>query len=689
MDKIFHIFHNNNTVIYRSFLFIITIVLIVLLFPTAASFKYDYSKGKPWMYKTLIAPFDFPIYKTEAEIEKEKEYLLQNFEPYYYADGEIYKEVLINYNSSFDAEWDSDAGLKNTARDVVKSLGESIINDIYKRGIIVVDKDVEKRDKESLIKLVVNNSAIKVEIGSIYNVKSADDFAKMMIDVSGIGDKEKAVLHRVIQKSIAQNVFFDEEKTSRAKEELFAGISLSRGMVQKGEKIIDKGDVVSQENYRVLKSLEKDYKTLLGEEHNATLVYVGQTILATSMMLIFFMYFFFFRRDIYEENKKIVLLLFVILMILFLVSFTAQFNSDYLYIVPVCILPILIRAFFDSKLAIYIHLIAVLILGFIVPDSFTFIVLQIVAGITAVVSIFNLHRRAQFFITSFFIMIAYFVVYTGIHLFEDGSLEGYQYSDLLLFAGSAFFSLFAYPLIYIFEKVFGIVTDVSLLELSDTNSRVLRKLAVKAPGTFHHSNQVAILAEEAIREIGGNALLVRTGAMYHDIGKMDNAIYFTENQTNGINPHDDLTNEESSRIIRNHVIKGVEMAKKNNLPEQVIDFIRTHHGTRKTEYFYKKQMIDNPDEELSEKDYTYHGPIPFSKETAVLMIADSVEAASKSIVAPDEQKISALVEGIVENLLATNQLMNADITLKDIRVVKKVMKRQLMNIYHLRIEYPD
>ncbi|MEA3505391.1 MAG: HDIG domain-containing protein, partial [Bacteroidota bacterium] len=557
------------------------------------------------------------------------------------------------------------------------------------RGILLVNEDIEKKSDGFIIRLVKDNIALKFKIGDLFTVKSADEYSKKVINASDISTLKKAMLLRVIQKSIEQNIFYDEQKSKDAKKELLSDISLTRGMVQKGEKIIAKGEVVTQQSYRNLKSLEKDFSMRLGENYSSKFIYLGHGILIVVMMMIFFIYIFFFRKDVYEENKKIVLILFVILMIVMLTSFTSQYNPDFLYIVPIAILPILIRAFFDARLAIYVHLIAVMIFGFIVPDSFNFVVMQIVAGIVAVVSIFNLHRRAQFFITSFFIMISYFVVYTGLHLLGQGSFENYQYTDLVLLAGSAVLSLFAYPLIYIFEKVFGIVTDVTLLELSDTNGKLLRRLAVVAPGTFHHSNQVAILAEEAIREIGGNALLVRAGALYHDIGKMDTPIFFTENQSNGINPHDDLSNEESSRIIRSHVIKGVELAKKNNLPEQLIDFIRTHHGTRKTEYFYVRQKLDNPDEGLSEKNYTYHGPIPFSKETAVLMIADSVEAASKSMTAPDEQKISALVESVVAKLFESNQLMNADITLRDIRAVKKILKRQLMNIYHLRIEYPD
>jgi putative nucleotidyltransferase with HDIG domain len=331
----------------------------------------------------------------------------------------------------------------------------------------------------------------------------------------------------------------------------------------------------------------------------------------------------------------------------------------------------------------------VLLIGFFAPESFNFVILNVVAGMIAIMSIVQIHRRGQFFLTSLWVFLAYAVTYTGIALMQGEGLQSIEYANYGLFAGNAILTLFAYPLIYIFERTFSMVTDVTLLELSDTNTPLLRKLLTKSPGTFQHSMQVANLAEEAIREIGGNALLVRAGALYHDIGKMDMPIYFIENQKAGINPHDELTYEESARIIVSHVIKGVEMAKRKRLPEQIIDFIRTHHGTRRADYFYIKQKQENPEEQVDEKTFSYQGPIPFSKETAVLMMADSAEAASRSINAPDENKINNLVDSIVDKLFEENQLNNADITLKDIHTVKKVLKRQLMNIYHVRIAYPE
>ena len=287
------------------------------------------------------------------------------------------------------------------------------------------------------------------------------------------------------------------------------------------------------------------------------------------------------------------------------------------------------------------------------------------------------------------IFVTYSVIYTGMTLIKAGSIEGMNYFYFALFAGSAVLTLFSYPVIFLFEKIFGLITDVTLLDISNTNNKLLRELALKAPGTFQHSMQMANLAEEAVYEIGGNPLLVRTGAMYHDIGKINEPFYFIENQSTGVNPHDELTYEESAGIIIDHVISGVEKAKKFKLPEQIIDFIRTHHGTRKTEYFYTLAKRDNPDEEIDQDIYTYHGPEPFSKETSVLMMADTVEAASRAMKKPDEESISNLVENVINKQIESHQFDNADITLRDIRKIKKIFKKKLLNIYHLRIEYPE
>ena len=403
-------------------------------------------------------------------------------------------------------------------------------------------------------------------------------------------------------------------------------------------------------------------------------------------VLVFFL--MFFRKDIFNDNAKITFILFVIILQVLMSKSAINSQLFSIYLLPFCILPIIIRAFYDTRVALFVHLITVLIISFMAPNRFEFAFIELLAGMVAIFSIVNMRNRSQIFISAMVIFITYSISYVSITIIQEGGGEVITWLDIAWFAISAILTLFSYPLIFIFEKIFGFTSDVSLLELSDTNGKLLRKLASIAPGTFQHSLQVANIAEEAIYEIGGNALLVRTGALYHDIGKMEIPMYFIENQANGMNPHEDMSFDESAAIIISHVIKGVEIAKAHNLPEQIIDFIRTHHGTSLTAYFYRSYQKAFPEEIINETKFHYHGPIPFSKETAVLMMADSVEAASRSLKKYDVESIDNLVESIINTQIEQNQFVNADITFKDINTLKKIFKKKIMSIYHVRVEYP-
>jgi len=373
----------------------------------------------------------------------------------------------------------------------------------------------------------------------------------------------------------------------------------------------------------------------------------------------------------------------------FVTSMTIRFNEEVLYLIPICIVPIMIKVFFDTRLALFVHIVTIIIIGFLVPNSFEFIFLQLIAGIISIISVADLKKRSQLFITSFLIFITYSATYFGMTIMQEGTTENIYSYYFIWFAGSSTLTLISYPLIYINEKIFGLATDFSLIELSDTNSKLLRELSMKAPGTFQHSLQVANLAQEAIYQIGGNPMLVRTGALYHDIGKTDMPMFFIENQTVGLNPHDELLYEDSAKIIISHVIKGVEKARKAKIPEYVIDFIRTHHGTTKTRFFYNLFIKNNPNIAIDASIFTYKGPIPYSKETAVIMMADAVEAASRSIKLPDEDKISVLVDTIINFQIEQEQFINSNITFRDISTIKKVFKKKLINIFHIRVEYPQ
>jgi putative nucleotidyltransferase with HDIG domain len=401
-----------------------------------------------------------------------------------------------------------------------------------------------------------------------------------------------------------------------------------------------------------------------------------------------FLFFWLFRKDIFEDNHKMTFILLIVCLMVFMASLGIRFGIQSIYILPFCILPVMVRTFFDTRIAMFTHLTTCLIIGLHAPNPFEFVFIQLIGGIIAIFSILNLRKRAQLFFSVTIIFIAYSLSYFGISIIQEGKLSSIEWSNIAWFALSAGLTLFSYPLIYLFEKIFGFISDVSLMELSDINSPLLRELALRAPGTFQHSLQVANLAEEAIMAVGGSSLLVRTGALYHDIGKMEMPMYFIENQYTGVNPHDELSYEDSAKIITGHVNKGIEIAKKNNLPDSLIDFIRTHHGTTKAQYFYLSFLKNFPGEAIDEKSFQYPGPIPFSKETAVLMMADSVEAASRSLKKYEAEIIEELVEKVIDRQIEQDQFINADITFKNINTIKKIFKKKLLNMYHLRIEYP-
>ncbi len=689
MKKFLSFIRHNYQDIYKTFLFILAIGLLLVIFPQTGMFKYEFFKGTPWLHEDLFAPYDFAINKSSEEIDKEKESLLTGIKPYFIFQDDVLETARIHLEEEFERMWlQQDAKLLNKERIKIRNkeaVGQ-VLEKVFYQGILKPDLVLEGMSATDAIVLIRNNVAQESFLGSLLNMQSAKEFIYTNLDK--YNNIERNFLASLIFEVLNYNVFYDVAKTNNEKESVLTGISLTHGMLQTGEKIISRGELVTHDRYIILQSLKNSYEQQLGASRKYYLIILGQIMLTMITMGVLALFLVFFRKDIYADNKKMVLIILIIILMVFIASLVINYNPDYIYIIPICLVPIIIRAFFDTRLAMFVNLITVIIIGFMVPNSFEFVFLQMIAGIVAVLSIVNLQRRSQFFLTAIWIFVTYSVIYIGLNLIQEGSLNGVKTIYFGLFAGSAVLTLFSYLLIYVFEKIFGLITDVTLIELANTNNTLLRELSLKAPGTFQHSLQVANLAEEAIYAVGGSAMLVRAGALYHDIGKMDMPAYFIENQTTGINSHDDLTYEESARIIINHVIGGIEKAKKHKLPEQIIDFIRTHHGTRKVEYFYIMKMREEPEEKVDESEFTYPGPIPFSKETAVLMMADSVEAASRSLKEYDEEKIDSLVESIINKQLETNQFDNSDITLKEISKIKKILKTRLMTIYHIRIEYP-
>ena len=523
----------------------------------------------------------------------------------------------------------------------------------------------------------------------IYTQKSAYEFVTK--SVSEYLDSNSRILKYPdyfkginLYEFINPNLFYDQNTSETVKQDMLK-ISLTKGKVVSGEKIITQGEIINEKLFRILESLKYEYENRLGTDYSSNIILLGQIIFVLACIGVLFLFLLNFRSEILRHSLKTAF----ILMVVIILVIASRFGINYLYAIPFALIPIIIKTFYDARLALFIHIVTVMLVGFIAPNGFEFVFLSFIAGIVAIFSLTNLYRRSKLFLSAGLVFLSYSFVYFGLAITQEGNFSGIELNNFVYFAINGSLVLLAYPLIYIFEKIFGFLSDLTLMELADTNQKLLRNLAEKAPGTFQHSMQVANLAEEAIYKIGGNPLLVRTGALYHDIGKMNNPIYFIENQRTGFNPHDTHEFDESARIIISHVNDGVEMAKKHALPEKLIDFIRTHHGTTKVQYFYRSYIKKFPEKEVDVNMFTYPGPKPYSKETAVLMMADSVEAASRSLSSVDEETISNLVENIINDQMNEGQFDNVDINFKDITLIKTVFKDKLRNIYHARIKYPE
>ena len=682
MVKIFNFFIKHKSIAYKIFLIFLSSFIIVYLFPREGKFKYEFQKGKVWQYATYFAPFDFSILKSDKELNNDKQNIIESFNPYYRIDNTIKTKVFEDYNTKI-SEYFSD--LKNEKLyDSLFLYGKSILDDIYNYGVISTN---ELKPDINEIFLIDDNIEIPISIEQLFDPSSLFNYLSKKIKLNPY-IRYKESFNDLFFDLIVPNVFYDEKFNLEAQKSLLNQISLSRGVIRKGELIIAQGEVVADEQINILNSLRMEFLTREIDSSSSNSIVFGYSIL---MFLIFFLLIMFlnkYRLDIYNDNRKLTFIFFNILLMVVLSTIILKYNPKFIYAAPICITPLVIKVFFDTRLALFIHLIIVLSIGFIVPNSFEFIFLQMIAGIIATQSITQFYRRANIFIAVSQILLVYFLAYFSFSVIQEGNFKGLELIVVGLFILNGLFILFVLPLIYIYEKVFGLVSDVSLLELTDTNSPLLKELSDKAPGTFHHSLQVANLAEAAANEINANTLLIRVGALYHDIGKLKHPNYYTENLSGNKSVHEDLSPINSAKLIIDHVEDGVIIAKKNNLPERVIDFIKTHHGTSLVYYFYKKNEELKNDDYLKE-DFQYPGPKPFSKETAILMMADSVEAASKSLKNPNAEQLEEFVNKIVSDKMNENQFDSSDITLKEIEIVKNILFKKLVNIYQLRIEYPE
>ncbi|MDN5285527.1 MAG: transrane family protein [Mucilaginibacter sp.] len=668
----------------KFLMMVVSICLIVYSLPKQAKFSYEIQEGRIWNQKDLISPYNFAILKTAQDIQNDRKNALASITPIYQLNPGIAQQLLEGFRNDLEIKWHN-SGIDERQKEKYIAAGYNLLKEIYSRGVLVLNPKYQQGRQGYPITILEKNVATDKNTTELYTKEQALAYCNQIL--SQRTDLNKAFLLDLLQNRIQSNVVYDDKLTARLEAEVLEGISLTHGMVQKGDVIVAKGSVVNDEVYQKLESYKKAFEDNARINGNPKLVLMGQFLLVSITIALLMIFLYLFRRDIYDDNRLVSLILLVITAMLFTLSMAIKMQLPNLYYIPYCIVPIIIRILFDTRLALNIHLLVVLIAGFFVPNSFEFAYFEITAGMVSIYSIKNLIRREQFLISAVIITLTYFVAFLGISLIREGSLVTMEWMGFIPFVVSVLLTLLAYPLIYLFEKIFAITSDITLIELTNTNAPLLREMAFTAPGTFQHSLQVANLAENAIYTIGGNALLVRAGALYHDIGKMENPLFFVENQSSGFNPHDKLPYEESAQIIIRHVYKGIEMAQKANIPEIVIDFIRTHHGNTRVDYFYQSFLKNFPEKIINENTFRYPGPIPFSKEAGVLMLADSVEAASRSLKEPDEKSISNLVDRIVKYKLDQNQLKDSNITLKDIETIKEIFKRMLMSIYHVRIDY--
>ena len=682
MNQFLPILYKNNALLYKVFLFIVTTVFLVYLFPKSGSFRYSFENGKPWQSENLYAPFDFAIEKSKTELQLEKERIIEDSPVFFDVDTTRFQSIKNNYNLAFERDFFEVSN--NQQKLELYAVGLLIIEKIYQVGLL--DENYGYDPKQVITVLINKTQDRIVNYEEFLPQSELNNFVETLLK-NNINESYWKTFKSIFFDLVVPNATFNASLTEVALDERLSQMSLVRGRVDKGTLIISKGEVVQGDKLAMLKSLESEYESQVWSESNYVWILAAYSVLVALALLMLFLFLRMYRPEIFLNNTKVTFIFFNIALMVFLTTLVLKFNAAYIYVVPLCILPLILKAFFDARLGLFAHVITVLLLGFVVANNYEYMFLQIIAGIVTILTVSELYKRANLFISVGQITLIYMVSYFAFYVIHEGSIDGLKWENFLLFVLCGLATLFVQPLIYAYEKLFGLVSDVSLLELSDTNSSLLKELSDKAPGTFHHSLNVANLAESAANEIRANAMLVRVGALYHDIGKMSNPTYFTENQTTGTNPHEELSPKESARIIIDHVIKGIEIAKKYNLPDRVIDFIRTHHGTSFVRYFYNKQKELNLD--FDPEDFKYNGPKPFSKETAILMMCDSVEAASKSLKEPTSTSINNFVDSIISSQIKADQFLNANITFKDIESIKKVLKSKLANMYHLRIEYPE
>lgn len=687
MSKFYKKLKSYTKIIIQASLFILTAVALYFILPGEPKFKYEYQKGFPWRHENLIAPFDFAILKTAKEVEEEKAEQINTLIPYFVNDTAKYKAELLELKQGFNLTQDS----LNIDKQIVFGILQEKLKELYSAGILQFSSDSYKElEGKTEIKKRSGTLVDKIEVSQLHSEKTAYNILNATRQNLLDNNTNRNWLSELpLEKYISANLSLDEVTTQKEIDELTLNLSATRGMIKLGERIILQGEIVDGDKFQVLESLKASYEQERGKGISRYMVATGKSFLIIILLGLIFAFLFIYRRDIINQLNKLSFLLLIMVAMVLLSHIIDSIPSLNIYIVPLAIFPIVIRTFFDSRTAIFMLFITTLLIGFYAPNNYEYILLQVAAGIIAVFSLNKMHRRVHLVLAALWVFLTYTIVYAALTLIHEGTVNATSIAITKWFALSSVFLLAAYPLVYIFEKLFGFISDVTLIEISDSNQPLLRKLAEQAPGTFQHSMQIANLAEEVILKIGGNPFLVRAGALYHDIGKIGRPNFFIENQAVGMNPHDRLDHMKSAEVIIEHVDNGVKMAQKYKLPEPIIEFIATHHGTTKANYFFLKHQQENPDEMIDENAFIYPGPLPKSKEAAVVMLVDGIEAASRSMKEKTHENLKELIAKMIDRKIADRQLDDSELTFKDISTIKATLLEKLINIYHIRIEYPE
>ena len=662
----------------KTVLVCITVAIIVWFLPRNEGRMYRYDVGKPWMYGSVIAKFDFPIYKTDEAIKHEQDSLLKHFQPYYSLNPLIEKKQVERFLHDYEQ------GINGLPKEYVGIVARQM-QEIYQMGIINTNEyNNIFKDSTSMIRFVSGKNAKSLKVSSFYSTIAAYEhiFANEKLAA------QRAILSRCnLNNYIEANIVYDKEKSDAEKNDMLSSIPLASGMVMSGQKIIDRGEIVNDYTCRVLNSFDKEMKRRSSTQDEIMTTFIGQILFVLILVMMFTSYLTLFRKDYFEKPRSITMLYTMITLFPILVSMMMKHNFFSVYIIPFAMAAIFVRVFMDSRTAFITHVTMILICAAAVKYQYEFIIVQLASGLVAIYSLRELSKRSQIFITAILVTISSCIVYLALQLMQDNQVFNIDPSMYTYFIINGIFLLLSYPMMYLIEKMFGFISNVTLFELSNTNKGLLRNLSEIAPGTFQHSITVGNLAAEIANRIHANSLLVRTGALYHDIGKMTNPVFFTENQA-GVNPHDQLSDLESAQIIISHVTEGLKLAEKFNLPGIIKDFISTHHGTGLTKYFYINYCNEHPDEQVDKEMFQYPGPNPFTREQAILMMADTVEAASRSLNEYTEESISTLTNKLIDNQVADGFFRECPITFRDIALAKSVLIERLKSIYHTRISYP-